>query len=147
MGDDTSGSASVADLANQVNRFGAAAPTGYQFVTTPFDVPPAPFGIQLLPLNLGLATMALTIYQRRASDAYSQFHDQGSLNAINQANAGFADPVAFVTKNLSVVVSTLRAFADALGIPPVGGETSTFDTGISTGSLILAALAAAWWLL
>lgn len=140
------GGTSVTDLADQVNRFGAGAPSGYQFVTTPFSAPPAPFGIQLLPLDIGLATMATTIYQRRATDAYNQFHDQGSLNAINKANAGFADPVTFVTNNLADVVTTIRAYADSLGIPPATSDAPG-DTGISTGTLILAALAAAWFLL
>lgn len=140
------GGTSVADLADQVNRFGPGAPAAYQFVTTPFDRPPAPYGIQLIPLDVGLATMALTIYQRRATDAYNQFHDRGSQNAITKANAGFADPVAFVTNNLADVVSTLRAFADSLGIPPAPGDTVS-DIGISSGTLLLAALAAMWWLL
>lgn len=147
MGDVSVGGTSVADLANQVNRFGAGAPSGYQFVTTPFPTPLAPFGIQILPLDIGLATMATTIYQRRATDAYNQFHDQGSLNAINKANAGFADPVSFVTNNLADVVTTLRAYADSLGIPPATSDTAVSDTGVSSGTLILAALAAAWFLL
>lgn len=126
------------DLADQVNRFGPAAPSAYQFVTTPFPRSPA--------VSLGLATTALTIYQRRAADAYARFHDQGSLQAIDKANAGFADPVAFVTGNLAEVVAVLQAFADALGLPPAGDTPAPDSGGLSTGTLLLAALVV-WWLL
>jgi len=146
MGDDATGGATVTDLAIQVNRFGAQAPAGYQFVTVPFDAPPAPYGIQLLPLGIGLATMALTIYQRRATDAYNRFHDQGSQQAIAKANAGFADPVTFVTANLGEIVPTLRAFADSLGIPADPGDAAATDAGISAGTIILAGILL-WWLL
>jgi hypothetical protein len=128
----------VATLAAQVNRFGASAPVGYQFVTTPF----AP------PMSMGLATAALTIYQRRATDAYSQFHDAGSQAAIDAANAGFSDPVSFVMGHLSEVISTVATFADALGIPGAGANAEPADTGTSTGSILLAAgILGLWWLM
>lgn len=137
---------SVSALVDQVNRFGPGAPFGYQFVTEPFTAPPEPFGIRLLPISVGLATIALTIYQRRATDAYNQFHDNGSQQAIAAANAGFADPVTFVSGHLAQITSTLQAFADSLGIPATSGAPSEAQDGISTGTLAIAALAA-WWLL
>lgn len=144
---DVGGSASVADLVAQVNRFGAGAPTGYQFVTEPFTAPPAMFGISLLPMSIGLATIALTIYQRRATDAYNQFHDAGSQQAIAAANAGFVDPVGFVTGHLADVTHTLQAFADSQGIPPAGDDAAA-DTGGAGGALLLAAgILAVWWLM
>jgi len=126
------------DLADQVNRFGAAAPSAYQFVSTPFPRSPT--------VSLGLATAALTIYQRSATDAYAHFHDQGSLQAIDKANAGFADPVAFVTNNMAEVLTVLHAFADSLGLPPAGDAATPDGDGLSTGTLLLAALVV-WWLL
>jgi hypothetical protein len=144
---DIGGDATVSDLVAQVNRFGQTAPSGYQFVTDPFTAPPAMFGISLLPMNIGLATTALTIYQRRATDAYNQFHDVGSQQAITAANAGFADPVGFVTGRLTDVTRTLQALADSLGIPPAAGGVVT-DTGLSSGTILLAAgILAAWWLM
>lgn len=143
---DVGGTATVNDLVAQVNRFGQSAPSGYQFVTSPFQPAPLPFGIQLLPITIDLATTALTIYQRRATDAYNQFHDAGSQQAIANANAGYADPVAFVSQHLAEITATLQAYADSLGIPPAVGD-STGSTGISTGTLLLAAAVAAWWLL
>lgn len=135
-------------LVAQVNRFNTQAPSGYQFVTEPFTAPVSVLGITLLPVSLPLATMALTIYQRRATDAYNQFHDAGSLQAIATANAGYADPVKFVTDHMAEVTQTLQAFADSLGIPPVPSEASTLDTGVSTGTLLLAGgILVAWWLM
>jgi hypothetical protein len=138
----------AADLVAQVNRFGLGAPSAYQFVTTPFTAPAAFFGVPLMPIGVGLATVALTIYQRRATDAYNQFHDTGSQQAITAANAGFADPVAFVTGHLSEVTKTLQAFADSLGIPPASSGTAAPDDGSSSGTLMLAAgILAVWWLM
>jgi len=148
MGDVTA-DVTPGDLVAQVNRFGTGAPSAYQFVTTPFTAPVAVFGISLLPIGIGLATTALTIYQRRASDAYNQFHDAGSQQAITAANAGFADPVAFVTSHLADVTQTLQAFADSLGIPPASsGTAASSDAGLSSGTLMLAGgILAVWWLM
>jgi hypothetical protein len=145
---DVTADATPADLVAQVNRFGPGAPSAYQFVTTPFTAPVALLGITLLPIGVGLATTALTIYQRRASDAYNQFHDAGSQQAIADANAGFADPVSFVTTHLGQVTQTLQAFADSLGIPPAPGSATVSDTGLSSGTLMLAGgILAVWWLM
>lgn len=144
MGDVGSG-VTAADLAAQVNRFGPSAPAGYQFVTAPLTPPPAVFGISLMPLGVDLATVALTIYQRRATDAYNQFHDTGSQQAITAANAGFADPVTFVTGHLAEVTQTLQAFADSLGIPAAGDGSAA--AGISGGPLLIGAAILALWLL
>lgn len=128
----------IATLAAQVNRFGAAAPAAYRFVTTPV----AP------PMNPALALAALTIYQRRATDAYSQFHDVGSEMAINAANAGFSDPVSFVTGRLPEVITTVGAFADALGLPPPGSASGGPEGGSSVGAIVLAAgFFGLWWLM
>lgn len=147
MGDVAAPAGDPAVLAAQVNRFGTSAPSGYQFVTEPFTAPPAFFGVPLIPISIGLATMALTIYQRRATDAYNQFHDAGSQQAITAANAGFADPVGFITGHLAEVTQTLQAFADSLGIPPAPGDAPT-DTGPSGGPLLIGAvIIAVWWLM
>jgi len=146
---DVAADVTSADLVAQVNRFGPGAPSAYQFVTTPFTAPVAVYGISLMPIGVGLATVALTIYQRRATDAYNQFHDAGSQQAVAAANAGYADPVAFVTSHLAEVTQTLQAFADSLGIPPATSATTAgSDTGLSTGTLVLAGgLLAVWWLM
>jgi hypothetical protein len=116
-------------------------------VTEPFTAPPSFFGVSLLPMSIGLATAALTIYQRRATDAYNQFHDAGSQVAITTANAGFADPVAFVTGHLSEVTQTLQQFADSLGIPAASSGAPA-DTGPSGGPLLIGAvIVGVWWLM
>lgn len=146
MGDVAVSSEDPAALAAQVNRFGTGAPSGYQFVTEPFTAPPAFFGVPLMPIGIGLATMALTIYQRRATDAYNQFHDAGSQQAITAANAGFSDPVGFITGHLAEVTRTLQAFADSLGIPPAPGDAPT--EGPSAGPIAIGAvIIAVWWLM
>lgn len=127
MGDDvtvpyTSG---PAILAAQVNRFGVDAPAAYQFVTDPLP-------IDAVKVSPALALVAISIYQRRATDAYQQFHDQGSLAALEAANRGFADPVAFVTGHLADVTSAVRGFADSVGLPPAAGDPAI---GLSLGGL------------
>jgi len=146
---DVAADVTPADLVAQVNRFGPGAPSAYQFVSTPFTAPVAVLGITLLPIGMGLAITALTIYQRRASDAYNQFHDAGSEQAIADANAGFADPVGFVTSHLGQVTQTLQAFADSLGIPAAPtGATASPEAGLSTGTLMLAGgILAVWWIM
>lgn len=140
MGDVAAPSSPVADLAAQVNRFGPQAPTGYQFVTTPF-----PLATGNVPQDLAL--VAVTIYQRRATDAFNQFHDAGSEAAITLANQGFANPVAFLAPRMGEVTSTIAAFADSLGIPPAAGASSTSALGDSSNLLLLAAaVAALLWL-
>jgi hypothetical protein len=127
----------VAVLAAQVNRFGASAPPGYQIVTTPFTA----------PMSVGLAIAALTIYQRRATDGYNQFHDAGSQAAIDAANAGFADPVSFVTAHLSEVISTVTAFADSLGLPSTSGVGPATDNSSTESILMAVGFLGLWWLL
>lgn len=129
----------VADLIAQVNRFGTAAPVGAQFVQQPF-----PLATVISP---GLAVVAITIYQRRAADAFSQFHDAGSAAAIAAANLGFADPVQFVSSNLADVTRTIAGYGDSLGLPGSDG-LSTLVGGVDMQTvLILAGLGfAAWWL-
>lgn len=145
MGDVSPAPDTVSALVAQVNRFDAKAPSGYQFVTEPFTAPPSFFGVALLPISVALATMALVIYQRRATDAYNQFHDAGSQQAIAAANAGFADPPGFVTDHLTDVTQTLQAFADSLGIAPPPGDTPTNGGGSSGTLLLVAGVLAAWW--
>lgn len=123
-------------LASQVNRFGPAAPAAYQFTQKVFPLATG-------KLDPELALIALTIYQRRATDAYNQFHDAGSEAAIARANAGFADPVTFVMANLAEVASAIGSFADSLGI--AGASSSTIPglpgtiAGIDTTTILLAA--------
>ena len=128
------GYATVADLAAQVNRFGPSAPAAYQFSTTLFPLSNV--------LDLALALTATLIYQRRATDAYNQFHDAASAAAIDKANKGLADPIAFVQANLYDVASTIGMFADSVGLPAAAG--SGVDTGINplliAGGIGLAAI-------
>ncbi len=124
----------VAALAVQVNRFGPGAPAAQRFVTTPFPVA----GGNLDPQ---LALVALTIYQQRAASAYAQFQDQGSQQAIVAANAGFADPTAFVQGNLADVTAAVAGYADSLGLPKVAGDDLLSSLGDS-GPLLLAGGAA-----
>jgi hypothetical protein len=106
----------VGDLASQVNRFGAKAPAGYQFVTTPFPT-------SLSALSLDLAIAAVTIAQRAATDSYEKFHDQGSAQAIDAANAGFSNPIPFVNANMASVTQTIANLGDSLGLPPASAST------------------------
>ncbi len=134
MGGD-SASDPVAQLAAQVNRFGPGAPAAYQFTSKAF---PLASGV----VNPELALVALTIYQRRATEGYSQIHDAGSLAAITRANLGYGDPVGFVTANLADVLTTVGGFADSLGLPgPDAGDGTIAGTfaGIDTRTLLLVA--------
>lgn len=99
----------VGKLVSQVNRFGPGAPAGYQYAPAPFR----DTGV----VSMDLAIAAITIYLRRATDSYNQFHDAGSAAAIAAANLGFAAPVEFVTGRLADVTSTIAGFADSLGLP------------------------------
>lgn len=114
LGDDSGLANPIRTLTAQVNRFGAGAPAGYQFVTTPFD-------LDAVTLSPDLALAATVIYQRRATDAYNQFHDAGSAQAIADANAGLTSPVGFVSTRMADVISTVGQFADALGLPQASG--------------------------
>jgi hypothetical protein len=136
---DTAVTDPVADLIIQVNRFGPAAPVGLQFVQQPF-----PLATGISP---ELALAALTIYQRRSTDAFNQFHDAGSAAAIAAANLGFINPVAFVTGALADVTRTIAGYADSIGLPNADGTSSTI-AGIDLQTvLIVAGLGvAAWWL-
>jgi hypothetical protein len=134
LGDDAMPQGPVAVLAAQVNRFGPGAPVAYQFAPVAFPV--------VNVLDPALALAALTIYLRRSTDAYQQVHDAGTLAAIDAANAGYADPSAFVLANLPQVTSVITMFADSLGLP---GTTSAAGS-LSTSSLLLAAgILGIWW--
>jgi len=124
-------------LAAVVNRFGPGAPAAYQFTSKVFPVATG-------KIDPEIALVATTIYLRRATDAYSQFHDPGSAAAIARANAGFGDPVGFVTANLADVVTTIGGFADSLGLPAAGGAGSlpglpSTIAGIDTQTVLLVA--------
>ena len=124
-----------AALIAQVNRFtGISPPPGYSFALAPFDV-------ASVNLDPTVAITAVSIYQRRATDAYNQFHDVGSESAITKADAGFANPVAWVTANLADVTNTIQAYGDSLGIAPAAGQTlfgASSDTIILLGGAALA---------
>lgn len=138
---DVPGTSAVAELVRQVNRFGPGAPAGYQIVATPV--------LASGNIDLALAVPALTIYQRRATDSYNQFHDAGSAAAIASANQGFADPVAFVTGNLSDVLTSVTQLANALGLPDPsagGGAASLMDGGPNM-LLVAAGLGLLLWVL
>ncbi len=127
----------TAALINQVNRFGPTAPVEYRFATSVFPV----FSGKISP---ALAMAALLIFHRRATDAYERFHDAGSESAITRANAGFADPVGFVTGNLAEVTSAIAGLADSLGLPAgVATGMSTGPGGLDTRTVLLVAGAAA----
>lgn len=122
----------VSQLAAQVNRFGPSAPAGQRFVTTPFPLATG-------NLDPNLALIALTIYQQRATAAYSQFHDQGSQQAIAAANAGFADPSTFVQSNLADVTSAVAGYADSLGLAKAEGGGQPLDNTtllLAAGALV-----------
>jgi len=127
MGDVMTAANPFSTLASQVNRFGPSAPAAYQMTQ------------QVFPLATGtldpqLAMAAVLIYQRRATEAYNQFHDAGSAQAIEAANAGFGRPVEFVTGNLAEVTQAIANFADSLGLP-AAITTSSGGTGIGTKTL------------
>ncbi len=124
---------SAVRLAQQVNRFGPGAPAGRQLVDQAFPLAPG-------TISPALALAAVVIYQRRATDAYSQFHDAGSAQAITAANLAFADPVTFVNQHLADVISTIASYADSLGLPgPTSDGGADVIAGLSTRTLLLAA--------
>lgn len=114
----------VAALAAQVNRFGADAPAAYQFAQAPF--------LDSGNLSPGLALTALTIYQRRAADAYAKFHDAGSQALLDQANQGFASPTTFVMLHLADVTQAIRGFADSVGLAPAPSSAESPMTSIAS---------------
>lgn len=137
MGDDAAPVSPIAALVAQVNRFGPSAPAAFQFAAQPFVEG---------RLDLALALTALTIYLRRSTDAYAQFHDAGTAATIEAANAGFADPVAFVNAHLGDMLPVIRAFADSLGLAAAPGTQG--GAGISTEALVIAgSVLGLWWLL
>lgn len=127
MGDDsgTATSSPAAALVRQVNRF-VKAPVAYQFVTTPI----APTDI----VTPELALAAVLIYQRSATDSFAKFHDDGSRQAIEAANAAFSNPVAFVSSRMGEVTTTAANMADSLGLPGAGGG---LVGGMSTSTIVL----------
>jgi hypothetical protein len=132
---------SVAELAREVNRFGPEAPAALQFAPTPFPV------VDSVKLDPALALVALTIYQRRAADAYAQFHDQGSLAALEAANQGFINPVGFVGARLAEVTTAVRGYGDASGLPSASGPSvSSMLGGDLTIPIVIAVGAAALWM-
>jgi hypothetical protein len=134
---DVEASGPVADLIRQLNRFGPAAPAGLVFLSQPLAT-----GNVITP---EVAIAAVTIFQRRATDAWNQFHDQGSAAAIDAANAAFADPVSFVTARLSEVTTAVAGFADASGLP---GPQGSLAGDSSHALLIVAGIGLAlWWLM
>lgn len=135
------GSDPVAQLITQVNRFGPGAPSGSQVIDRAYPVSSG----KVAP---DVALSATVIYQRRAARAFEQFGDAGSAQAIAKANAGFADPVAFVTGNLAEVTQAIAGFADSLGIPGAGADTVSIPTSIDAIPLplLLAGGAALLWL-
>lgn len=135
LGDAAPPATPVAVLAAQVNRFGPEAPAAYRFVTAP--LPPT--------LDMSLALAALTIYLRRSTDAYTQIPDQGTLEAINAANAGFASPVAFVGTHAGEMTTVIRDFADSVGLPAAAGDGS--GTSVDSAVVLAAAILVGWWLL
>lgn len=138
VGDDQVPSVSpVGQLAAQVNRFGAGAPPAYQFATAPFDVASG-------NLDLPLAITALTIYQRRLTDAYQKVSDAGTLQALTAANAGFSDPVGFVSVRVADITQTIGQFADSLGLPAAVGQGTVIES-IPTGIWVAAAVIAYFW--
>lgn len=124
-----------AELAAQVNRFGPSAPAAYRFAPTAF--------VGTDPVSQALALTAVLIMQRRATDAFSQFHDAGSEAAIAEANMALNDPIAYVTTHLGQVTKTIEAYADSLGLP--GQSLASTIAGMSP--LALAAVAGAGLLL
>jgi hypothetical protein len=134
MGDDAAASP-YAQLAAQVNRFGPGAPAGLQFTRTPFS-------LTTPTLDPSLALTAVVIYQRRATDAYDQFHDAGSAAAIAAANLGLMDPTAFVSAKLPEVTSTVASYADSLGLPAADGISIPGLGQVSGMTLLLVAGAA-----
>lgn len=125
-------------LIGQVNRFtGSAAPASYRVADAPYPVASG---------NLGLvAPVAVVLYQRAATDSFNQFGDAGSAAQIAKANGGFSDPAAFVTKNMTEVISLITALANSLSLPSADG----FGLGDDASRMIFivgAALLAAWLL-
>ena len=141
MGDVPQASDMLSALAAQVNRFGPSAPTGYQ-------IAPRVFQLVAGKLDADLALSALLIYQRRATDSYNQFHDASSAQAITKANAGFSDPVGFVSQNMAEVTQVIGNFADAVGLPPAITTTSGVLTGgLDTTTILLGVgVALALWM-
>lgn len=127
MGDDAVPLTPIGALAAQVNRFGATAPPAYRFASRTFST-------SATTLEPDLAIVAVTIYQRRATDAFAQFHDAGSEAEIASANAAFANPVGFVSTHMAQVTQAIGNFADSLNLP--SGMTEAVLSELTSGQAI-----------
>ena len=122
----------IITLIGQVNRFtGSAPPLSYK-------VADAPFGLATGNLPI-VAPVAVVLYQRAATDSYNQYGDRGSEQQIDKANAGFADPVGFVSTSMAEVTGLIAALADSLGLPAAGGADVSRTTLLIIGGIALAA--------
>jgi hypothetical protein len=93
---------------------------------------------------MAVAIAAVLINQRRASDAYIKDH---SLSAfLEDANRGFADPVAFVTKNLAEVTQTIAIYGDLNNVPPATTTVPGQILGVPT-YMVIGAVAVVFLLL
>lgn len=102
----------VKALQRQLNRFGPAAPADVRFLKEPLPVNGT--------IDMGTAIHSVLVIQKRAADAFATYHDNTSRDVLAAANAGFADPVAFVTNHLADVLTVVTNYADAKGIARPG---------------------------
>lgn len=94
-------------LTAQVNRFmGPKAPAKLKIREEPLPLATG-------KLALGTAGVAVMIMDYRTQERHD---DDPSVNA--RIKAAYADPVAFVEKNMTEVVSTIQTYGDVLGAPP-----------------------------
>lgn len=138
---DTATDGGVAALVGQLNRFAPpAAPVEHQVLKA------------ALPLATGNVTMdvalpAVVLYQRRATAAYQQFQDAGSLAVLEQANQAFTSPVAFVTANLANVTNTIASYGDSVGLAPAASGASGGGVDVTQLAVLAGVGLAVWWMM
>lgn len=141
MGDIATGDAGVAALVRQLNRFAPpVAPAAHQVLKA------------ALPLATGNVTMevalpAVVLYQRRATAAYEQYEDAGSLAVLEQANQAFTNPVAFVTANLANVTNTIASYGDSLGLEAAAGADTSSGVNVTQLAVLAGIGLLAWWMM
>lgn len=124
-------------LRAQVNRYmGPKAPAAYRL--SELVLPTTG------PIDMALAIHALTIFQRRAAEVYPIDKVAGQ-QMIEAANAGYANPVAFVTSNFDNVLRTVAVYGDLHGLPP-GATTAPFMKGLTLPIMVGGGLLALWWI-
>jgi len=128
-------------LRAHLNRYTAAggAPIAFQIAPTPLPV--------IGGLDGDVASRALWVLTRRAGAADMAYADASTKALIKTVGSAWANPVAYVAKNLAAVTDVVRLYgdqnrlADAKGVPSMGPSLPISTPVLVVGLLALGYLA------